>query len=239
MSGAVAGAELGGEIGAFGGPLGAAAGAVAGGLIGLGLTIWAAHALSHANQKADDKLSDKAKDQPCADCGEVGCFNTPEGGDPDEMARQLKDQQDAINKMSPDELLENMDEYDTNGRPNDGATRTQARTDAAREARDNAMEQAAQKGKSSAEITQAGNQAANEAVAGKDVLHTPDLNAGGTGQISGMGDGSINRSIGSQWTKKAPGNTSARRDELRKAAEAAKKAGKKKMDVKTRDLRLG
>ena len=47
-------------------------------------------ALYHAHQQSQSDLSDKPQDQVCADCGEVGCFNTPEGGDPDEMDRQLK-----------------------------------------------------------------------------------------------------------------------------------------------------
>jgi len=231
MSGAIAGAELGGEIGAFGGPVGAAAGVVVGGLVGLGLTIWAAHAISQANQKADDKLSDKAKDEPCAECGEVGCFNTPEGGDKEEMARQLKDQQDAINDMSPDDVLKKLEDFDAGKRPNDGAPRARLRRQIAKGARTKASTQAIQDGLSPAEASEAGDKAAGEALAGKDVLHTPDFSAAGTGRTSGLGDSSINRSIGPQWSGKAPGSTSARRDELRKAAAAAKKAGKK-MSIK-------
>ena len=57
-----------------------------------------------------------------------------------------------------------------------------------------------------------------------DVLHTPDLGAGGGGRISGLGDPSVNRSIGSRW-----GNGRAAR--LKRRAEQARVQGVDQTDV--------
>ena len=57
-----------------------------------------------------------------------------------------------------------------------------------------------------------------------DVLHTPDPGAGGGGRISGLGDRSVNRSIGGQW-----GN--GRAAQLKRRAEQAREQGVGQMDV--------
>ncbi len=228
----IAGGLEGAEIGSLAGPVGAAVGAVVGVLVVAGLTLAVAHAVSNANQKADTDLKDTPQDQACAECGEVGCFNTPEGGDPDELERQLDEQQKAINDKSPDEILDRLKKFDEEGRPNDAADRAAAREQARQAAARAARKAARAQGKSPAEADAAANAAGDEAVAGKDATHELDWVAGGDGKISGMGDSKTNRSVGSQWNKKSPGSATTRRDDLKKAAEAAKKAGKKKMTVK-------
>ncbi len=189
-----------------------------------GTVIVGGAALYHAHQQSQAQLKDSAQDRPCAECGEVDCFNTPDGGDSAEMDKQLKEQEDAINSKSPDEILKNLDKFDEEGRPDDSAERAAARQVAKVRAGDAASEAARASGKSLAEADAAGNAAAEAAGAGKDVTHTLDWVAGGDGAISGLGDSKINRSIGAQWKRI--------RNSLRKAAEAAKKAGKKTMDVK-------
>lgn len=228
---AMAGAEAGAAIGSFVGPEGTVVGAVVGGLIGLGIGIYAAQKISEANSQADSELKDTPQDEVCADCGEVGCFNTPEGGDPDEMDRQLKEQQDAINKKSPDEILDRLNKFAEEGRPNDSAERNAARAQARNDAAKEAYTQARAAGKSRAEAEAAAQQAGDAALAGKDATHELDWVAGGDGKLSGLGDSKTNRSIGSQWTHKTPGSSTTRVEDLRNAAEAAKKAGKKTMDV--------
>ena len=223
---------IGAEVGSVGGPPGIVVGAVVGGILTIGGAYLLGKWIGHANEQADDKLKDSARDQPCAECGEVGCFNTPEGGDPAETERQLKDQQDTINSKSPDEILDRMNEFDKSGRPPDAAARSLARRQAQQEAYTAARNKARGEGKSPAEADAAGTVAAESATTGKDATHALDWVAGGDGEISGMGDSKTNRSVGSQWNQKAPGSSGTRREELRNAAEAAKKAGKKKMDVK-------
>lgn len=202
------------------------------GIIFVGSAAIAAGMIVNALQQSKAHLKDHAQDKPCADCGEVGCFNTPEGGDPNELERQLKEQQDAINKESPDDILDRMDKFDQEGRPDDSAARQAARDDAANEAAERAHEEALNRGMSPEAAEAEADSAREQALAGKDATHALDWVAGGKGEISGVADSKINRSVGSQWTKKAPGSDTSRREDLRRAAEAAKKAGKKKMDVK-------
>ena len=236
----VGGAELGAEVGTLaGGPIGTVAGAVIGGLIGLGIGLLAVKAVEHATADADTSLGDTTQDKACADCGDgPDCFEPPEGGDEDEFARQLKEQEDAINKLSPDEMLKRLSDGDarkladgTYRGAGDAAARAAAREAAKSEAFDAAHSAAMNAGKSASEAKSLGEAAAEAAVKGKDATHTLDWVAGGDGEISGMGDSKTNRSIGSQWSKRGEGSQLTRREQLKKAAEKAKSQGKKNMDV--------
>jgi hypothetical protein len=241
MATALAGAELGGEIGLLGGPVGAAAGAVIGGLIGLGIGILAVKAVENATSDADANLSDSSTTQACADCGDgPDCFEPPDGANPGETGRQLQEQEDAINKLSPEEMLDRLAKGDarkaadgTFRAEGDAAARAAARDAASAKASDAAYKQAINSGKSLGEAEAAGDAAGKAAVAGKDATHTLDWVAGGDGEISGVGDSKVNRSLGSQWGKRRGNSNSqlTRREQLRKAAEKAKARGKEKMDV--------
>ncbi|MCK9541315.1 MAG: polymorphic toxin type 15 domain-containing protein [Novosphingobium sp.] len=239
MATIAAGAQAGAEIGLLGGPLGAAAGAVIGGLVGLGVGLLLAKAVENASSDADEALGEGTQTKACADCGDgPDCFEPPKGSDPDEFAQQLKEQQDAINKLSPDELLKRLADGDARKMATgsyrgagDAAARSAARDAAARQAGDAARKQALASGKSLGEANALADQAARGALAGKDATHALDWIAGGDGEISGMGDRSINRSIGSQWKSAGDGSQLSRREQLRKAAEKAKAQGKSKMDV--------
>lgn len=230
IAGGVAGGALGGVIGGFLGPLGAIAGRAIGSRVGRLAGRAAATALAQmmedANEDAETETKDEEAEKACAECSEIKCFTPPDGADPEEFARQLKEQQDAINNMSPDELLGNMDRYAQFGRPAaDAAARQAARskwiTDRTRVLTD--QYRAGGMGPAAA-AARAASEAASEA-SGLNATHTPDLVAGGDGTISGLGDASVNKSIGSQWGH-------GRADQLRSAAEDAKAKGKDKMDVK-------
>jgi hypothetical protein len=75
-------------------------------------------------------------------------------------------------------------------------------------------------------------QAGRNAVAGRDATDALDWIAGGDGRISGMGDSSVNRSIGNQWRLRRSGSLLTRREQLRMAAEKSKEQGRRKMDVR-------
>lgn len=129
-----------------------------------------------------------------------------------EFERQLKDQQDAINKMKAKEWLQNREDF-ANRNKKDYAKKT-------KEARDNYRQQ---------ELTKRTNEfmdpphdmdladakkAAAKSLDGQAALHNPDGIAGGKAdQITGMGDGRVNSSIGSQWDK---GRAQLIEDQLKK-----------------------
>ena len=239
----VEGAAVGGEIGLAGGPVGAAAGAVIGGLIGLGAGLLLAKAVETANSDASTSLSDHPVSQACADCGDgPDCFEPPKGADPAEFADQLQDQQDEINKLSPDQMLDRLSEGDVRKDatksyrgPGDSTVRERTRAEVADSAGRQAFDDTLKSNGSVAEADQADAAARREALLGKDATHSLDWVAGGDGKMSGVGDRSINRSIGSQWRHAKPGSRFTRREQLRKAAQKAKDQGKTKMDTKLKE----
>lgn len=232
-AGGAAGGALGGAIGGIIGapilpPIGGLIGRWLGGAIGRAAGRAAAEALANAMENANEEAEQESAEEAeatCAECGEIDCFTPPDGADPAEFAKQLKEQQDAIKRMSPDELLQNIDRYALQGRGAGDALARRLARDAYRVRR--LAEERARllaMGRTPAQAaTEAAINIARE-MRDLDVLHTPDLGAGGSGDISGLGNRSINRSIGSQWGK-------GRADQLRRAAEEAKKQGKDKMDV--------
>ena len=233
-AGAMAGAELGAEAGALAGPLGMAVGALLGAAIGLAVM----STMKDASKEADDTLTEE-KEEACADCGDgPDCFEPPTGADPDEFADQLQMQEDAINELTPDEMLESLAEGDTRHAETgsyrgegDRIAREAAREAAEESAFQSALDKALAEGKSAAEAEEIASQAGKAALKGKDALHALDWIAGGDGEIAGIGDSSVNRSIGSQWAKRRSGSELTRREQLRKAAEKAKSEGKEQMDV--------
>ncbi len=130
------------------------------------------------------------------------CF----GGDktkekPGEYDRQLQEQEDAINKMSVEEYLKNRDRWDQLKRVGTAAEQAAARAKAV-------MDMAIQNrdtlrttgGMSAAEAATKGMEQAQKTAKGMDILHSPDLSAGGSASgTTGLGDKGVNRSIGSNW----------------------------------------
>lgn len=219
--GKIAGGFLGGAIGSIFGPVGTFAGrwvgSKLGGIAGRAAAEALATAMEDANTDAESKTKDQAASTPCKDCGEIDCFTPPEGADMDEFRRQLKEQQDTINNMDPQKLADNIKNY--KGRPaGDAAARRQTREDYRQtETRKLSKQYQADGVKDFAE--QAAKDVATK-MAELNATHTLDLVAGGDGSISGMGDASINKSMGAQWK-------GGRSKQLQDHAENAAKQGKK------------
>ncbi len=201
--------------------------------VGLG-----AYALSKAYSNSQSQLKDSPQVEACADCGDgPDCFEPPDRNDPKKLAefrRQLKGQQDGINKLSPDEVIKNIDSYAKNGRaayPGEAASRRAFRSTQWNKAYNKALDQYSEDPNTAADADNLAGQAADNALSGKAALHNPDMVAGGNPAATDLGDAGVNSSMGSQWAKTRSGSTLSRAQQLRKAAEKAKKAGKTKMDV--------
>ena len=183
----------------------------------------AAYRIAKAVQAAQTLAN--AADKACATCAKkIKCFKKPDKTTDKEFERQLKDQEDGINNMSPDDLLKNIDKYRESGRAaGDAAARSEVRADELRSRTESLTQKYRGQGLGPAE-SRAASEAASQ-ISGLDVLHTPDLRAGGDGTTKGLGNSSANRSIGSQWG-------GGRADQLEQEAKDAKKRGDKKMNVK-------
>jgi hypothetical protein len=175
--------------------------------------------MEHANENAETQTKDQAQATPCLDCGQIDCFNPPEGADPEEFRRQLKEQQDTINNAKPDDLLNRIQKYKDNRRPSDDARDRKTVRDSYRSDRTKELEEKfLDEGHSDYE--QMAKKQVAEEMAKLAATHTLDLVAGGDGSISGMGDASVNSSMGAQWKGR-------RVEQLKKHAENAQRRGKK------------
>lgn len=115
----------------------------------------------------------------------------------EEFNRQLKAQQDAINKMKVKEWLENRENFKNRNKADYSKSAKEARNnyrqqEIARRIEDNIIN----KGMN----PQDAEKAALRSMKGQAALHNPDGVAGGkVDQITDMGDSRVNSSIGSQW----------------------------------------
>lgn len=148
-----------------------------------------------------------------------------------EFRRQLKGQEKGINEMSPDELINNIDRYSDLGRDEANPGEQKMREEYRKEYWENnyidhlnayGNEESARK-------------YADQRLQGKAALHNPDMRAGGKPMPTDMGDTKVNSSLGSQWSKKGPSSKLRRWEQLKKAAEKAKEAGKKIMNINLRE----
>lgn len=119
---------------------------------------------------------------------------------PGEFNRQLKEQQDAINKMKTKEWLENRENFKNRDKADYNKRAKQARDNYRQQELTNRtkeyMNPPYDMNLSEAE------KAAQQSMKGQAALHNPDGVAGGKfDQIAGMGDSKVNSSIGSQWSK--------------------------------------
>ncbi len=133
-----------------------------------------------------------------------------------EFTRQLKAQEEGMNKLTVDEYLKNRQKYIDEGRAIEGdlaqqAAREQAYTDKVIELREKGLSsEAAEKEASKWMDTQA-------------ALHNPDQIAGGNASsIGGMGDRRVNSSLGAQWRYRID----AVDEQIEKAAEGMSEAEK-------------
>ena len=111
-----------------------------------------------------------------------------------EFERQLKGQQDGLNRLTVEEFLENVA---------DPVKRDPAIVRAARRDLQDRLEKRINKEllaeMSPAEATKLSTLKAKEAMATLAALHNPDLSAGGRDMISDFSDRQVNSSIGAQW----------------------------------------
>lgn len=231
VGGQIAGGALGGVIGgALGGPVGAwigrAIGSRAGGMAGRAAAEAIASYMEGANEAAETETKADEAAKPCVDCGEIDCFKPPEGSSQDqinEFRRQLKEQQDTINGMDPGQLVKNIDRFKQYGRPDGDAAGRKLTRDTYRTERTRELErQYLKEGKNN--YKELAKSDVTKEMANLAATHTLDLVAGGDGSISGMGNKTINSSLGAQWKGR-------RADQLRQHADNAAKQGKK-MNVK-------
>ncbi|WP_418968682.1 polymorphic toxin type 15 domain-containing protein [Alloscardovia omnicolens] len=120
-------------------------------------------------------------------------FNKNDKHDASEFSRQLRNQQEGMNKLTVVDYIKNRADYLANGRSSAGNAAQKA-------ARDNAFTDKYN------ELRQAGlsrDEAKSQASSWLDsqaALHNPDQIAGGFAQnVTGVGDARVNSSIGSQW----------------------------------------
>lgn len=146
-------------------------------------------------------------------------FNYNPKHDSAEFTRQLKAQEEGMNKLTVDEYLKNRQKYKDEGRALEGnlaqqAAREQAYADKVIELREKGLStESAEKEASKWMDTQA-------------ALHNPDQIAGGNAStIGGMGDRSVNSSLGAQWKSRID----AVDEQIKKAAEGMSEAEKKSM----------
>lgn len=168
-----------------------------------------ADAAKDAAEQQGKAASKKGKD--CEDCELAGkkppktmpktrtpCFSAKKL-DPSkgvEFQRQLKRQQDALNKLSVKDYLDARAYFGKNGRGT-GMAQKQARADY----RDHLIEKFTEENIAAdiADPKSAAIKKAKDMMAQLAALHEPDMIAGGKDVVSGMGDRSVNSSIGSQW----------------------------------------
>ena len=138
-------------------------------------------------------LANRDPKEPCEDC-DPDCFKKPEGADEAEFMRQLKDQQDAINNLTANQIVSARD-----------AIQAARGTGPLRDVAAQQVARKAYKAKRMLELNETMSRynrrqvVANE-LQGLAAIHRLDIIAGGNpSDISGLGDKRINSSLGSQW----------------------------------------
>ncbi|MFJ4442662.1 DUF6861 domain-containing protein [Pseudomonas sp. NPDC089422] len=129
-----------------------------------------------------------------------------------EFERQLKGQQDGLNRLTVDEFLENV----ANPVKRDPTLAKKARKDLYISLRDRIQEDLS-KTMGQREARKLSEMQAKETMSTLAALHNPDLSAGGRDVIADFGDRQVNSSIGPQWKSRVGG--------LRQAAEEMAEMG--------------
>ena len=122
-------------------------------------------------------------------------FKIKEKFDATEYRRQLKNQEDSLNKLTIQEYLDNIKEYKSNGRGTDAAKlQKKVREKAFEDKVDELLELNPEKSIEEIELE------ASQWLKTQAALHNPDMSAGGSPlDVTRVGDARINSSIGSQW----------------------------------------
>jgi len=161
----------------------------------------AATAIENADDVLPDELIDNLDDGPAGETI-LGSRMSRITSDPfrpnpnhnyDEFVRQLEGQQDGLNSLTVDDFINNRDDYLANGRSSEGAQ-------AQREFRERALQERIDDLEDSGLSLDDATEQAEEWMSTRAALHDPDQVAGGFGSnVTGMGDGRVNSSLGSQW----------------------------------------
>lgn len=121
-------------------------------------------------------------------------FKIKEKFDATEYRRQLKNQEDGLNKLTIQEYLDNIKEYKANGRGTEAAK-------IQKKVRQDALDYKIQELRREKHLNYSEAQKqAEEWLKTQAALHNPDMRAGGNPlDVTEVGDARINSSIGSQW----------------------------------------
>jgi hypothetical protein len=117
---------------------------------------------------------------------------------PVEYDAQLAAQQNSINSMTVEEYLKNRETFSKFGRTQ-AVDQGMARSRAIGEMVEAIKQELRNAGLGVAAAAEKATAEAKSRAAVMDILHTPDLSAGGGGAMGGLGDRGVNRSIGSYW----------------------------------------
>lgn len=114
-----------------------------------------------------------------------------------EYKRQLKNQEDGLNKLTIQEYLDNIKGYKSNGRGTEAAKIQQ-------KVRQDAIDLKIQELRKEKKLNYSeAKKQAEEWIKTQSALHNPDMIAGGNPlNVTEVGDARINSSIGSQWGNK-------------------------------------
>ncbi|NQR01068.1 hypothetical protein HO839_10395 [Streptococcus suis] len=125
-------------------------------------------------------------------------FNRNSKHDANEFSRQLKNQENGMNKLTVEDYIKNRGDYLANGRSSAGNSAQKA-------ARDNAYNNKVVELLSDGSVNslEEAEQQAKNWLSTQHALHDPDQIAGGfANNVTGVGDAQINKAIGSKWKSK-------------------------------------
>ena len=123
--------------------------------------------------------------------------------DAKEFRKQLDMQEDGLNKMSVKDYLDNRESLKQMNPAQKKAYNTASQKARSKYRNDKIDEMARNIKRSNPKISKAeAKKRATSYLKGKDALHEVDAIAGGNNNVVRMGDRGVNRSLGSQWTKK-------------------------------------
>ncbi|WP_026439404.1 polymorphic toxin type 15 domain-containing protein [Acidocella facilis] len=167
------------------------------------------------------------------ECGDaLPCFNTPAGQSEAETKKQLQEQQDLINSQTPQQMQDRLDaagqrKADTgSARPEGDATkRDNTRKNYKMERSTDLADQYESQGYDPEQAEQMANAQTAQEMKNLDATHALDsIAGGGEDDPMGMGNSSVNRSIGAQWKTRVQA--------LKDAVKKALQRGDEKMNIR-------
>lgn len=117
-----------------------------------------------------------------------------------EFYKQLKKQEEGLNKMTVGEYLENRKAFESIGRGS-GQAQGKARRELQEKMTSSIKNSLRKKNIRGVKAETEATKMTNEKMKTLAALHDPDMKSGGKNEIGGFGDSKVNSSIGSQWSK--------------------------------------